>query len=145
MTYDWLAGLVLLVVVALVTRLGNVLAFKVPDLERMRVINREQDALKMAKARYRAVVKSSLRVGLVTNLAFFFVLAPFVITLEARPVWRYLADVVLVLLVFDFFYYLLIAFFFMEPAPWCASTLSTTSGMTRPIWMRCSCILLRPS
>ncbi len=106
MTYDWLAGLVLLAAVALATRLGQFLAFKVPALERMREINREQDALKMAKPRYRAMVKSSMRVGLATNLAFFLVLAPFVVTLDAKPIWRYLADLVLILLVFDFFYYL---------------------------------------
>jgi sterol desaturase/sphingolipid hydroxylase (fatty acid hydroxylase superfamily) len=106
MTYDWFAGLVLLAAVFLTTRLGYFLAFKVPALQRMRVINREQDALKMAKGHYPPVVKSSIRVGLVTNLVFFLALAPFVITLEARPAWRYLIDVVLILLVFDFFYYL---------------------------------------
>ncbi len=106
MTYDWLAGLVLLALIVLMTRLGYFLAFKVPALERMRALNREQDALKMAKEQYRSVVRATSRVGLVTNVVFFLVLVPFVITLEARPVWRYLTDVVLILLVFDFFYYL---------------------------------------
>jgi hypothetical protein len=32
MTYDWLAGLVLLAAVALTTRFGTVLVFKVPAL-----------------------------------------------------------------------------------------------------------------
>jgi sterol desaturase/sphingolipid hydroxylase (fatty acid hydroxylase superfamily) len=106
MTYDWLAGLALLAAVVLTTSLGHFLAFKIPALERMRVINREQDALKMANKRYPPMVKASIRVGLATNLVFFLILAPFVITLEAKPVWRYLTDVVLILLVFDFFYYL---------------------------------------
>jgi sterol desaturase/sphingolipid hydroxylase (fatty acid hydroxylase superfamily) len=106
MTFDWLAGLVLLAAVILMARIGHFLAFKVPALERMRVINREQDALKMATTRYPPMVKASIRVGLATNLVFFLVLAPFVITLEAKPVWRYLTDVVLILLVFDFSYYL---------------------------------------
>ena len=106
MTYDWLAGLVLLAAVVLTTRLGHFLAFRVPALERMRVINREQDALKMANKRYPPMVKATIRVGLATNVVFFLLLAPFVVTLAALPVWRYLADAVLILLVFDFFYYL---------------------------------------
>ena len=106
MTYDWRAGLVLLAAVYLMVRLGYFLVFKVHALQRMRDINREQDALKMADERYPPMVTASIRVGLVTNLVFFLVLAPFVITLEAKPVWRYLTDVVLILLVFDFLYYL---------------------------------------
>jgi sterol desaturase/sphingolipid hydroxylase (fatty acid hydroxylase superfamily) len=106
MTYDWLAGLGLLAAVILTTRLGSFLAFKVPALQRMRAINREQDALKMADRRYRPMVKASIRVGLATNVVFFLILAPFVVTLEAVPVWRYLTDLVLILVVFDFFYYL---------------------------------------
>jgi sterol desaturase/sphingolipid hydroxylase (fatty acid hydroxylase superfamily) len=60
----------------------------------------------MRDPRYPPFVKASIRVGLATNVIFFLVLAPFVITLEAKPLWRCLADVVLILLVFDFFYYL---------------------------------------
>jgi sterol desaturase/sphingolipid hydroxylase (fatty acid hydroxylase superfamily) len=112
MTYDWFAGLVLLAAVFLTTRLGYFLAFKVPALQRMRVINREQDALKMADRRYRPMVKASIRVGLATNVVFFLILAPFVVTLEAVPVWRYLTDLVLILVVFDFFYYLTHRFVF---------------------------------
>ncbi len=88
MTYDWLAGVVLLATVVLVTRLGYFLVFKVPAFQRMREINREQDALKMAEDHYRPVVKSSIRVGLVTNVIFFFILAPFVISLEGDELAR---------------------------------------------------------
>lgn len=105
MTYDWLAGLVLLAAVVLLSRLGIFLVFKVPALQRMRELNRKQDALKMAQEHYRPVVRATARVGLVTNLVFFLMLAPLVITLDAMPVWRCLTDVVLILLVFDLFYY----------------------------------------
>ncbi|MBW2270627.1 MAG: sterol desaturase family protein [Deltaproteobacteria bacterium] len=106
MTYDWLAGLVLLAALYLMVRLGYFLVFKVPVLQRTREFNREQDAIKMATQKYPPMVKASLKVGLWTNVAFFLVLAPLVVTLEARPVWRCLVDVVLILAVFDFFYYL---------------------------------------
>ncbi len=112
MTYNWLAGLVLLAVIVVATRLGHFLAFKVPALQRMRVLNKEQDALKMAKEQYRSVVRATSRVGLVTNVIFFLILIPFIITLESKPVWRYLTDIVLMLLVFDFFYYLTHRFLF---------------------------------
>lgn len=105
MTFNWLAGLVLFGAVFLVMRLGPFLAFKVPALQRAREQNREQDKLKMADEDYRSVVHASMRVGLVTNVIFFLVLVPFVITLEATPLWRCLVDVVIILLVFDFFYY----------------------------------------
>jgi sterol desaturase/sphingolipid hydroxylase (fatty acid hydroxylase superfamily) len=106
MTYDWLAALALLGSVYLITKLGYFLAFKVPAFQRMRAINREQDAVKRKNKRYQPVIKASIRVGLITNIIFFLILAPFVINLESKPVWRYFADTALILLVFDFFYYL---------------------------------------
>lgn len=106
MTFDWQAGVVVVAAIILTTQLGTFLAFKVPALHRMREINREQDALKKTKKRFRAGIKASMQVGLATNLIFFLLLVPFVVTLEAKPAWRYVTDVVLVLLTFDFFYYL---------------------------------------
>jgi len=105
-TYDWPAGLVLIAAIYLMARLGRSLAFRVPALQRTREFNREQDAIKMASQKYPPVVKASRKAGLGTSLVFFLILAPFVITLEARPVWRCLVDIVLILAVFDFFYYL---------------------------------------
>ncbi len=105
MTFDWLAGLVLLGLVVIMMRLGPFLAFKVPVLQRARELNREQDKIKMAEEQYRAVVHASMRVGLVTNMIFFLVAVPFVITLEAMSLWQCLLDIALILLVFDFFYY----------------------------------------
>ncbi|MBW2361227.1 MAG: sterol desaturase family protein [Deltaproteobacteria bacterium] len=88
MTYDWPAGLVLIAAIYLMARLGRSLAFRVPALQRTREFNREQDAIKMASQKYPPVVKASRKAGLGTSLVFFLILAPFVITLEARPVWR---------------------------------------------------------
>ena len=106
MTYDWQAGAVLLLAVYLMTHFGYIWAFKIPAFQRMREINRERDAVKMEDERYPATVKASIRVGMATNIAFFFVLAPFVVTLESKPFWQYLLEIVFILLVFDFFYYL---------------------------------------
>ena len=85
MTYDWLAALALLGSVYLITKLGYFLAFKVPAFQRMRAINREQDAVKRKNKRYQPVIKASIRVGLITNIIFFLILAPFVINLESKP------------------------------------------------------------
>ncbi len=112
MTYDWAAGLVLLIATIAFTRIGALLAFRHPALQRMRALNAEMDAPKREKKRYRTMVKASTRVGLIMNSAFFLIAAPFVVNLESRPFWQYAIEIISILMVFDFFYYLTHRFLF---------------------------------
>ena len=112
MTYDWIAALVTVGALIVLTVLGRFLVFKIPALERMRQLNREADRPKLARKRFREAVKVNSRAGLVTNLVFYFTVLPFCVSLAPRPLWRHLLDIVAVLLVFDFMYYLTHRFLF---------------------------------
>ncbi len=110
--YAWQTALVYLLSVVLMVKIGKALAFKVPALERMRQWNKDEDRKKRALPKYPPVMKSNARVGLFVSLLLVLVVAPSVLTLEALPWWRYLVDILAVLLVYDFIYYLTHRFLF---------------------------------
>lgn len=112
MTYDWAAGLVLLLTTIAITIGGRFLVLKHPALQPMKKLNADLDAPKRKKKRYRPILKANARVGLAMNLAFFLLAAPFVVDLTTRPLWRYVAEIVSILMVFDFVYYLTHRFLF---------------------------------
>lgn len=112
MNYDWIAALVFLATLIVTTKVGKFLAFQIPAFARMRDMNSEADKEKMAKERFRDAVKVNNRAGLLTNVVFYLAVLPFCVSLAPRPLWRHLADIVVVLLVFDFFYYLTHRFLF---------------------------------
>ncbi len=112
MTYDWIAALSFLVCVVGLTVAGRFLAFQVPALQQMRVLNRETDRTKLSNKRFRAAVRVNNRAGLIANVVFYLVVLPFCVNLAPRPLWRHAVDVVAVLMVFDFFYYLTHRFLF---------------------------------
>ncbi|MEE4661309.1 MAG: sterol desaturase family protein [Halieaceae bacterium] len=112
MTYDWQAGLALLALIIVLTKVAKWLAFLVPALSQERSKNLELDKPKLAQPKYKPTIKANQRVGLFSNLAYFFVYAPFFVTLEAQPWWRAPLDIFLMLMVYDFFYYLMHRFLF---------------------------------
>ncbi len=105
MAYHWSATLVFLGTLIGLTLAGRFLVFQVPAFQRMRELNRGADKAKLARGRFREAVKASNNTGLVTNIVFYATILPFCIDLTPRPLWRHAFDVVVVLLVFDFFYY----------------------------------------
>jgi len=112
MSYDWVAALAFIGTLVLLTVVGQYLVFQVPALARMRELNREADRIKLSRPRFREAVKVNNRSGLLTNLVFYLAVLPFCVNLEPRPLWRNLVDIVVVLMVFDFFYYLTHRFLF---------------------------------
>jgi sterol desaturase/sphingolipid hydroxylase (fatty acid hydroxylase superfamily) len=112
MTYDWLAALVFIATLTLLSVIGRYLAFKIPALQEMRELNREADRVKLSRKRFSEAVKVNNRAGLITNLVFYVAVLPFCVDLEPRPLWRHAVDMVAVLMVFDFFYYLTHRFLF---------------------------------
>ena len=105
MTYDWQAALAFLAALIGLTVASRFLAFRVPALQRMRELNQAADREKLASEPFRDAVQASNRAGLLTNLAFYVAVLPFCIDLAPRPIWRHALDIVVVLMVFDFFYY----------------------------------------
>jgi sterol desaturase/sphingolipid hydroxylase (fatty acid hydroxylase superfamily) len=112
MTYDWIAALVFLATLIALTLVGRFIAFEVPALQRMREMNHEADRPKLARKRFREAVKVNNKAAMITNLVFYVTILPLCLDLTPRPLWRHLVDVVVVLLVFDFFYYLTHRFLF---------------------------------
>jgi sterol desaturase/sphingolipid hydroxylase (fatty acid hydroxylase superfamily) len=112
MTYDWMAALAFLGLLILLTLVGRFLAFRVTPLQRMRELNHEADRIKLSKKRFRAAVKVNNKAGLITNVVFYFAILPWCVDLAPRPLWRHAVDLVVVLMVFDFFYYLTHRFLF---------------------------------
>ena len=110
--YNILAALLSLVTIAVISRAGKWLVFKSKPLQSMRDINEEQDKKKWKMDKYPPVVKANQKVGLWTNVVFFFLILPFMVTLETPALGTVLLQVFVVLMVYDFFYYLSHRFWF---------------------------------
>ena len=110
--YHWVAALVFIAVLSVLTILGRRLVFKLPALQHMRELNNEADRDKLSRKTFREAVRVNSKAGLVTNLIFYAAILPLCVNLEPRPIWRHLIDIVAVLMVFDFFYYLTHRFIF---------------------------------
>lgn len=107
-----MAGPTVFVAVAVSMILRQAVTRRIPALERMRELNRAEDARKRALPKYPPLVRASDRVGRLTTLAFFFGIVPFVGTLAPQSIARGVRDVVLVLMTYDLAYYLTHRFVF---------------------------------
>lgn len=110
--YNWQGLLVHLLGLILLTKLAWKFAFALPGVQQMRQWNRDEDKPKKALPKYGPVRKQTRQVGMYMHLLFFLLLIPFVVTLEAQPIWKYFADALVILLVYDFLYYLTHRFIF---------------------------------
>ena len=110
--YNWQGLLVHLLGLIIATKIAWKIAFSLPGVQKMRQWNREEDKPKKALPKYAPIRKQTRQVGMYMHLVFFLLLIPFVVTLEAQPVWKCFADALLILLVYDFLYYLTHRFIF---------------------------------
>lgn len=112
MTYDWMAGLAFLVLLIAMTKLAKFLVFKIPVLQQMKAENRELDYPKKKMAKYPPIIKQNNQVGLGLNILLFVAVAPWVVTLNSQYLWKIGIDILLIVLIYDFFYYLMHRFLF---------------------------------
>ena len=105
MNYDWLAVIAFVATFLLLSQALHRAVFRVPRFAEMRKLNRGVDKPKLAKEKYRAVAKTSMKAGTYTNLFFAVLVLPFFVSLESRPLWQHLAEIVGILAIFDFMYY----------------------------------------
>ncbi len=110
--YNWQGMLVHLLGLVVLTKITWTLVFRIPAIQEMYQWNRREDKPKKSLAKYRPIMKQTAQVGLYLHAAFFFLLIPFVVTLEAQPVWKYFTDALMILLVYDFLYYVTHRFIF---------------------------------
>ncbi len=112
MTYDWLAALAFVATTIVLTIVGKKIAFSIPVFAEMRALNKEADKPKLARESFREAVDVNNKSGMYTNLGFYFLILPFCVSFESRPLWQHLAEIVGVLAIFDFMYYLTHRFLF---------------------------------
>jgi sterol desaturase/sphingolipid hydroxylase (fatty acid hydroxylase superfamily) len=110
--YHIVYSLMALAGIAALTIVGKRLLFLVPALANTRALNKAKDKERWVQKKYPPVVRSTHRMGMYCNIAFFLVLLPFCITITAQPWWKVLLDTFIILMVYDFFYYLSHRFWF---------------------------------
>jgi sterol desaturase/sphingolipid hydroxylase (fatty acid hydroxylase superfamily) len=114
LSYDWMAGLLTMGLIIGLTLIGQKIAFSIPAIARTRELNNAQnkDKWRNKASKYHHRVKSSQKIGAGFTLVFYFLVQPFIVSLDAQPVWKILLDVFLILMIYDFFYYLTHRFLF---------------------------------
>ena len=112
MNFDWLAGLIFFGTLTVSTVIGRLLVFKVPALQKMRTMNFQADEPKKTRESYREAIRINKKVGGIQALGFYALVLPFCVTLDTMPIWRYVVDIVAVLMIYDFSYYLIHRFLF---------------------------------
>lgn len=112
--YDGLAALITVGCIVGIVVAGRFLLFRIPAFHRAVEFNTAERKRKWRDLghKYQHRIKSTQRVGLITNLVFFLLILPFIVTLEHRSRGRILIDAFLVLMIYDFFYYLTNRFLF---------------------------------
>ena len=90
------------------------LARLVPTIATASKANRDAFAAKMEKPAYAANQKWNRKWGLFFQVLIFGLLIPFCVTASPQPWWKMVVDMVVILMVYDFFYYLVHRFLFHD-------------------------------
>ncbi len=112
--YQWQLSLYAVVGIGALVFLGRQLALLVPAFRASRQLNSETFRRKMERPSYAANHAWNNKWSGVHFVAIFALILPFCISSDARPWWRILTDVVVILMFYDFFYYLTHRFLFHD-------------------------------
>ena len=112
--YNWQLSLITLVAVLGLPFILGKLVQVVPAFKEAAKMNKETFDKKMQIPRYKANQKLNHVWGAVYMAVIFGLIMPFVLTADAQPIWSMLVDMVVILLVYDFFYYLAHRFLFHD-------------------------------
>ena len=113
-SYNWLAALTTVGAIIGIIVAAKYFIFKVPLFRESLDFNTAERKRKWRELghKYHHRVKLSQKIGLITNLVFFVIILPFIVSFESRSIGRILLDAFLVLMIYDFFYYLTHRFLF---------------------------------
>jgi len=92
--------------------LSRLLIRKIPVLAESRSFNIAEDKVRMAKPKYRPVVKQNQRIGTLMMLPLLLLVVPLFSSFDPLPWWRYITDPLAIYAVYDFMYYLTHRFLF---------------------------------
>lgn len=112
--YQWRLSLYAGVGIFTLTFIGKQLLLLVPTIREAHQLNKDALKKKMERPAYAANQKWNRKWGFIFLAVIFGLILPFCLTLEAKPWWRMLLDIVVILLFYDFFYYLVHRFLFHD-------------------------------
>jgi sterol desaturase/sphingolipid hydroxylase (fatty acid hydroxylase superfamily) len=112
--YDWQATLLAAVGIAALTLIAKQLVLLVPTVRAAAERNQEAYLKKMERPNYAANQKWNRKWGMLDQVVIFGLILPFCLTLAPQPWWQMLLDIVVILMVYDFFYYLVHRFLFHD-------------------------------
>jgi sterol desaturase/sphingolipid hydroxylase (fatty acid hydroxylase superfamily) len=112
--YHWLLSIYTGAGIIAVTVLGGQLARLVPGFRAAGKLNKETFAKKMERPAYKANQMWNRKWSAFFLVVFFGVVLPFCLTRATGPWWKMPLDIVVILMVYDFFYYLTHRFVFHD-------------------------------
>jgi sterol desaturase/sphingolipid hydroxylase (fatty acid hydroxylase superfamily) len=112
--YRWDLSLLTALGIAAVTVVTKLVLMRVPTIRAAAAQNAAVFAEKMQKPAYAENQRWNRKWGLVFWAMIFALVLPWCLTLESQPVWRIALDIVVILMVYDFFYYLAHRFLFHD-------------------------------
>lgn len=110
--YNWQLSLLTFVGIQGLSFIGGKLLLLVPTFRQAAQLNKQVYQEKLNIPRYKANQNLNRGWGLVFMTVIFGLIIPFCLTLEPQSWWDVLADIAIILLVYDFFYYLVHRFLF---------------------------------
>lgn len=112
--YHWLLSLYTGIGILAVTLLGNKLLGLIPTFGAAQKLNKETFQKKMEKPNYAANQAWNRKWSVLFLAVIFGLILPFCFTAQAHPWWRMPVDIVVILMVYDFFYYFTHRFLFHD-------------------------------
>ena len=107
-----LEGIIIILVGMILTKLLLKVIRTTPILMKFERINREQDDAKRSMPKYARVLAANKKAETYPYLVVALVIAPFFASFDALPAWRYVTDILVMLLIYDLLYYLTHRFLF---------------------------------
>lgn len=114
--YEWKLSLIAMVAIFATSFLGGKLFALVPTIGAAVKLNADTLATKMQKPNYAANQKWNRKWGAIFQVVIFALILPFCITPQVHSASQMLIDMVVILMVYDFFYYLTHRFLFHDSA-----------------------------
>ncbi len=115
--YQWKLSLIAMVAIFGTSFIAKYIVSIVPTIRAAGKLNRETFARKMEKPAYAENQRWNRKWAGLFLVVIFAGIIPFCLTLEAQPWWSMLIDMVVILMVYDFFYYLTHRFLFHAGGP----------------------------
>lgn len=104
--YQWKLSLVAFIAIMVIPMLLKPLLLLISGIKEIQLLNKADAEKKMQRDYYAANQKRARFWGLPIQIGIFALILPWCITLDPQPWWKYVLDIFVILMFYDFFYYL---------------------------------------